>query len=125
MGQSEVKIHIPQELIADTVRTEIVRQIGSNTEMVEAVIKTAMGAPSGQYSRKTVFQKAVEDMIVGEATKVFHDWLKENRDGIKLALVKYLNSSKQKRLTMLAENLSDSIAASAVSVHLDLRNLDE
>uniref|UniRef100_A0A6M3LYY9 Uncharacterized protein n=1 Tax=viral metagenome TaxID=1070528 RepID=A0A6M3LYY9_9ZZZZ len=122
---SEVRIEIPQGLITDTIRAEIVRQIGSSTEMVEAVIKNAMEATTDRYSKETVFQKAVQDMIIKEARGIFEEWLETHRAAIRDAFLKYLNTNKQKRLAEFAEHLAAGIGAYAVNVRIDLRDRED
>lgn len=121
---SEMKIEIPTDLISDSIRAELVRQIGvgpTRDKFVEAVIRNAMEGKKDNYSSSpTFFQAAVNEMIREEALKVFKAWLEENRTAISAALFSYLNGNKQKRLKDFAEKLAGNIATYGISVNLDL-----
>jgi hypothetical protein len=122
---SEMKIEIPTKLIEDSIRSEMVRQIGQGPErdkFVESIVRQAMEGKKDSYSSTpTFFQSAVNDMIRDEALKVFRAWLEENREAIAKALYTYLNGNKQQRLKEFAENMANNISQYGISVNLDLR----
>jgi len=121
---SEMKIEIPTKLIEDSIRSEMVRQIGqgpARDKFVESVVRQAMEGKKDSYSSTpTYFQSAVNDMIRDEALKVFKGWLDENREAISKALYTYLNGNKQARLKEFAENMANNINKYGISVNLDL-----
>ena len=121
---SEMKIEIPTKLIEDSIRSEMVRQIGQGPErdkFVESVVRQAMEGKKDSYSSTpTYFQSAVNEMIRDEALKVFKAWLDENREAISKALYTYLNGNKQARLKEFAENMANNINKYGISVNLDL-----
>lgn len=120
---SEVKIEIPTILIEDTIRAEIARQIPNKEKFIDSVINFAMSQKRDTYnSTPTYFQEAVNKMIRDEATRIFGEWLEQNRDNIKKALIKYLNDNKQKALTGLAEQLANNISTYGISVSLHMRD---
>lgn len=121
---SEMKIEIPTELISDSIRAQMVRQIGegpTRDKFVDAVIRNAMEGKKDSYSNTpTFFQAAVNEMIRDEALKIFKAWLEENRAAISKALFTYLNGNKQERLREFAENLASNISSYGITVNLDL-----
>ena len=122
---SEMKIEIPTNLITDTIRAEMVRQMASEnkTKLIEAVVAHAMTARKDSYSSTpTFFQETVNGMIREEAQKVFKEWIDANRKQISDALFKHLNENKQARLKEFAENLAKNIEMYGIQVNLDLRD---
>jgi len=125
---SEMKIEIPTKLIEDSIRCEMVRQIGEGAmrdKFVESVVKNAMESRKDNYgSTPTYFQQAVNEMIRDEALKVFRAWLEENRAAISTALYNHLNGNKQARLKDFAEKLAGNISTYGITVNLDLNRKD-
>ena len=122
-NQSEVKIHIPEQLISDTIRAEIVRQIPNKEAFAESVIKAMLEVKRDSYSSTpTLFQESVRGMILEEAKKIFAEWIEQNRQLIRDALFRYLNGNKQKALTNLCEEISKSIYKYSFNVSLFLKD---
>lgn len=120
---SEVKIEIPTILIQDTIRAEMMRSLGNTDQLVEAVIKHAMNEKKDTYnSTPTYFQHAVNEMIRNIAKDIFSEWLEQNRENIKKALLKFLTENKQKMLTDLATQLASNITTYGINVSLTLRD---
>ncbi len=122
---SEMKIQIPEQLISDTIRAEIVRQIGGENKdkLVYAVVEHAMTGKKDSYSSTpTYFQEAVNGMIRDVACNIFREWLEANRDAISKALKIYLTSNKQEMLTELCENLAKNITQYGITIDLQLRD---
>lgn len=120
MSDAKLELKIPEMLITDTIRAEIVWQIPNKDAFAEAVIKNAMQQTAGPYTREAVFQAAVSKMINDEATKVFGEWLEANRAGIRAALVKELTRSQAARVKKIAEDIASQLSTFRVSVNLDL-----
>lgn len=122
MMDSKVEIKIPQTLIEDTIRMEMIKSMPNTEAMVQKIVEVALTSKKDSYSSTpTYFQQAVNDMIIGEAKKIFQAWLEENRSKIADALVKYLNSNKQKRLTEFAEKIASNINSYGIHVSLDIK----
>jgi hypothetical protein len=122
---SEMKIEIPKNLIEDTIRAEMVRQMcGENrTDLITSVVTHAMSARKDSYSSTpTFFQESVNGMIREEAMKVFREWIESNRKQISDALFKHLNENKQKRLREFAETLAGNIEVYGIHVNIDLKD---
>jgi len=122
---TEMKIELPTQLIEDTIRAEMVRQIGGENrdKLIENVVKTAMSQKKNDYnSTPTYFQEAVNGMIRDEAIRVFKEWIGSNRADIAKALFTYMNADKQKRLKQFAEKLAQNISRYGIYVSLDLKD---
>ncbi len=122
---SEMKIEIPTTLIEDTIRAEMVRQIGGENKdrLIEAVVRTAMTQKEDNYSSTpTYFQQHVNEMIEGIAKEIFKEWIEQNRAAISKALLAFLNANKQKRLTEFAENLAKNINKFGIYVSLSFKD---
>lgn len=120
---SEMKIEIPTQLIEDVIRSEMIRQIPEKDrdKLIKSVVEHAMSAKKDSYSdTPTFFQQAVNNMIVEEATKIFREWLDNNREVLTKALFTYLNAEKQKRMAQFCKNLIDNINKYQISVNLVL-----
>jgi len=123
MGMSEVKIEIPQVMIEDLVRAEMVKAMGNKDQLVEKVVQVAMTQKRDSYSgTPTFFQETVNKMIREEAEKIFGEWIEQNRSAIRDAMMKFLNANKQKRLTEFCEKLAENITKHGISVDIDLRD---
>ena len=117
---SEVKIQIPQMMIEDMVRAEIIRAMPNKEKVIESVVTQAMTGKKDSYSNSpTYFQEAVNKMICDTAVEIFGEWLGANREAIKKALLKYLNEHKQKRLTEIADSLANNISRYGINVNLN------
>jgi hypothetical protein len=120
MAMRELKINIPEQLIEDTIRAEMVRQIGGENKekLIESVVMHAMAQKKDSYSRETYFQETVNEMIRDTATEIFREWLEQNRKEISKALFKFLNDNKQERLTKFCESIAGNIRKYGVDVKL-------
>jgi len=117
---SEMRIEIPNQLIEDTIRAEMVRSMSANgttEKWIQAIVREAMEKKKDNYSySKTLFQEAVSKMIVDEATNIFREWLDENRKQVGIALRKYLTDNKQAALTKMCESLAENINTYGVRI---------
>ncbi len=120
--QVVVSTQIPHKLIEDVVRAQIVESLkGDGVAMIDAVVREAMNRKKDTYSSTpTYFQEEVEKMIREEAREIFKEWLDSNRDNIKSALFKHLNSNKQKRLLEFCEKLAGNITTYGIDVRINL-----
>jgi hypothetical protein len=121
---SAVQIHIPQQLISDTIRAEIVRQIPNKEAFASAVIRAALeekvkdGYGYNRNDGPTVFQKAISEMINAEAKSIFTEWLEKNRQAIRDALTKELTRSQAARVKEIAEKIADGMMHWRASVSI-------
>lgn len=125
---SEMKIEIPTQLIEDTIRAELIRQIGDENkeELIRSIVKQAMEQKKDNYHRSpTFFQEAVNDMIRKEALEIFRTWLEKNRTDISQALFKFLNDNKQKRLSEFCESIAGNIRKYGIDVKLNFSDRED
>jgi hypothetical protein len=109
-NDSKVEIKIPEQLIDDLVRAEMVSHLSNAPQIVEKVVKAAMEAKTNSYDRETVFHKMVSKMIREEACDVFKAWVDENRPLIKEAMLRHLNNNRQRRLRQLVEAMAKGMS---------------
>lgn len=123
---NEMKIAIPDQLIEDTIRAELVRNITDEKRdvLLNSVVSSALTKKRDNYGETTVFQDAVTKMIEKEVKSIFQEWINENRENISKALKSYLMANKQKVLTDFCEKLSKNIMSYGVSVDLNLSRED-
>jgi hypothetical protein len=112
-----LNIQVPETLIEDLVRAEIVRALGDNPRMIESVVKVALETKKNSYDRESRFQSAFKAAIQQEAEEVFKAWIAENRAMFKEALAKELQRMKAKKLKELCGKIVDGLA------HVYVRNV--
>lgn len=139
---SEMKITLPEELITNTIRIEMVKQLGGLEEVAKQIVIAALEEPlrdrhghpethrvcvDGKWKLVTRnrFEKQVTEMIQAEAKAIFAEWLKEHREALRGALLKHLTSKKSKVLKALCASLTDNINLYSVRASLVLDGLME
>lgn len=100
---NEMKVELPQEIITSIVRAQIVQALGKSEQLIEGVVKAALEQKKDSYSRTTVFEDQVTEMIRKEAVDAFGEWLTENREKVRAALRKELTAKKGKLVTDLVD----------------------
>jgi len=118
--KADVKVELPDGLVTDLIRAEMVKQLGDKEALVEAVVKAALTEKDKTYSRQTMFQRQVITQIQDAGRKVFAEWLNTNKELVRKALLAHLNADKQKRLTEFCERLTEGLLAYNVRVSLSL-----
>lgn len=125
---SEMKIEIPTQLIEDTIRAELIRQIGDENkeELIRSIVKQAMEQKKDYYHQSpTYFQEAVNDMIREEALEIFRLWLEKNRADIALAMRKYMTDNNQEMLTKFCESIAGNIRKYGIDVKLNFSDRED
>lgn len=123
---SKVEMHIPQQMIEDLMRAEIVRAIPNKEAMADSIVRQALTekAPDryGSTSRDSPskFGVAVTKMIREEAQGIFKEWIEENRPLIRAAMVRDLTKNKQKHLKTFVDQLVSGIATYSMDVRLKI-----
>jgi hypothetical protein len=121
---SKMEIDIPQKMIEDTIRAELIRNISeqSKDKLITAVVEKALTERKDNYrGTPTFFEQAVTEMIRETAKGIFREWIESNREDISKAIYAHLNGTKQKRLKEFAEKLANNISSYGISVNIDLR----
>ena len=133
MTDSTLQITLPEQLITNTIRAEMVKQLGGLESVAKQVVIAAMEEPAtdryGHTTKKRVNGKMVEvtrfevrvgEMIRKEAESVFQEWLDEHRNDIRSALEKHLTAKKNKVLKDLCESLVTNMSSYNVRATLAL-----
>ncbi len=117
---TEMKMELPTQMIEDTIRAEMVRSImasGGHEKMLRAVVKEAL-EKTDRYDRETVFQKAINKLIRKKAEEAFAEWIEENGEAVKAALIKELNKGRQARIRKIASDITDGLTQITPTVDL-------
>lgn len=112
------------KLLVDTeIRKSIALALGENAEgLIKAVVAAAMTAKPDSYSRETIFQKRINEMIRDAATEEFKAWLDRNKKVIKKAVRERLEAERG-ALDGVADKVIDALASSFV-ISVGLRSND-
>jgi len=126
MPDSNVKITIPEDMIKGIVLAEMSKALGDKEELMRSVVAAAMSRKKNNYDRHTVFESMVGDSIRNAAMEAFKEWMDQNKDKIKAALLAHLNKAKQKRLREMVEQMVDPNGIKfRCFANLDLRMPDD
>ncbi|HET6495373.1 MAG TPA: hypothetical protein VFH61_08425 [Thermoleophilia bacterium] len=92
---------------------------GDPSKLVEAVVRSALEVKKDTYSRQTVFQAMVNDMIRSAAQEEFKRWIDEHKAVIRSAVAKRLDAAGGTFLEAVADKLVSGLAESfSVSCYL-------
>lgn len=107
MSKSEVSIAIPDELIKTLVMAEVTKSLGNQEQIIGAVVRSALDRKENSYDRETVFQKETMKAINEMAVAAFKEWLTENAEKVRVAVLRELNKRKAAFADQLAKALLD------------------
>ncbi len=115
-------IQIPQGMIEDTIRMQMIASIADPMKWVESIVRQACEEKVDSYGTKqTKFGKAIGDAIRLECEAVFKEWILQHKADIRDALMKELTRSHAKRIKEIAERLADGVAKPyTASIHLKI-----
>lgn len=113
---AEIGIHVPQQMIEDLVRAAVVRELGGQKELIEGIVNAALTMKKDSYSNKTLFQETVTTMIQKVAKEAVSEWVDANKDRIKAAFQKHLNSRDGQAMKKLVDGMVDGIGRYSVNV---------
>jgi len=120
---TEIGITVPQQLIEDLVRAAIVRELGGQQALIEGIVNQALQAKKDSYrGSPTIFQEQVQKMIRGVAEEAVRDWIEQQRERIKAAFMKHLQSRDGLAAKKLVDGLIDGVARYSVSVNFNWNN---
>jgi hypothetical protein len=138
MSDSAVQIKIPEELVTNMVRAEMVKQLGGLEEVAKQVVIAAMDEPAtdrygsetykwvdGKRFRVTRFETRVNEMLQKEAEAVFQAWIDTHREALNKALMGYLTKNKNKVLKSLCESMVNGLTSFRVHATLSLKPAEE
>jgi hypothetical protein len=119
----DAKVTVPDRFIEDMVKAEIVTRLSNDPNILEAFLKEALSAKTN-YGRDTKFGAAVKHMVQEAGAEVFKEWLEQNKEKIRAALLSYLNKNKQKMLKDLVEKMAAGLSHYRFAVSLSLKEGD-
>ncbi len=120
---AEIKIDIPQNLIEDTIRAEMIRQMPNKEEIMSEVIRKAMQAKRDNYSySKTVFQEEFEKQIMETVKTIIGGWMELHKKELSDHLIKYLTKGKNEFLNKFAEALINGVTKYSIGIDINLKD---
>ncbi len=120
---AEIKIDIPQNLIEDTIRAEMIRQMPNKEAIMSEVIRKAMQTKREHYSSsKTVFQEEFEKQIMETVRTIIGGWIELHKKELSDHLVKYLTKGKNEFLNKFAEALINGVTKYSIGININLKD---
>ncbi len=122
---SQIGISIPQQLIEDIVRAEMVRSLGNQEALIEGIVKAAMSAkdPNSYSSRdQTLFMLQAQKMIREVATAALAEWIEQNREKIKAALLRHLQSRDGAPVKKLVDSFCENLGRYSIGVSFNWKD---
>lgn len=123
---TELAVTLPQGIVENIVKAEIVRHLGKRDELIAGIIGNTMGAEckcdKHRYShnrKTTVFACEMEKQIEHACKEIVAAWIAENREKFKAELHKRL--SKPEQLKALVSSFAAGITTGSWGVHVDLK----
>ena len=107
--KQELKIDLPQKMISDVVRANMVKALGNKKDFLDAIVKSALEAKKDRYSDTTIYQDELASMIRVVAKETFKEWLDEQKAKIKTAIVKRLTKEKEPFIDGIADNIIEGL----------------
>lgn len=125
MADSKVEIQLPEKLIGDTIRAELVAALAKNgggDKWIQCIVEHALKKET-EYGRSNVFRDAVNAMILEEAKKAIEEWLTQNREAIHKALLVAMDKNKRQNLKRVVDGMISGLVevTPRVSLALDAR----
>ena len=104
-------IQIPEGMIEDVIRAQMVAAVPNPEKWVEAIVRKALEEKTDRYNTHgaTKFHAAISEAIRGECEKVFQEWLVEHRQLIREAMIAQLTKGSAKRIKAIASKLADGL----------------
>jgi hypothetical protein len=125
-----LSVTLPQAIVEDIVKAEIVRHLGKRDELVGSIIGSVMSTQctcdKHRYShnnKRTVFACELEKQIEQACKDIVAGWIDENREKFKAELTKRL--AKPDQLRALVSSFAEGISAGSWAVQVSLREKRE
>lgn len=115
-ADQQIGISVPAQLIEDLVRAAIVRELGNQQALVEGIVNQALKKKENSYDKETLFQAEVSKQIREIAKQIVAEWVITQKDQIKAAMMKHLQSADGLAIKKLVEGLVDGVSKYSVSV---------
>jgi hypothetical protein len=122
-----MSVTLPQVLVEDIIKAEIVRHLGKRDELIGGLLASVMGTScqcdKHRYShnnpKKTVFACELEKQIEQACKDIVGEWIRENRDKFKAELTRRL--SKPDQLRAMVSSFAEGINTGSWNVQVQLR----
>ena len=120
MTDTKLEVKVPEGVVESVIHAEILKAIPNKEKMMAEIIHRMLTAKECSWDKETVFEKTVKQMIEEKAKNIFSDWIRKHEEDITKALMKYLNSNRQKRLKDFCEELIRGVTKYRIEVRLNL-----
>jgi hypothetical protein len=120
-----MSVTLPQVIVEDIVKAEIVRHLGKRDELVGAIIGNVIGeqckCDRHRYGtpKGSVLACEMEKQIQQVCKDIVSAWIAENREKFKTELVKKL--AKPEQLRALVSSFAAGISTGSWGVHVQLK----
>jgi hypothetical protein len=121
-----LSVTLPQAIVEDIVKAEIVRHLGKCDELVGSIIGSVMSTEckcdKHRYShgpKRSVFACELEKQIEQACKDIVSGWIAENREKFKAELTKRL--AKPDQLRALVSSFAEGINAGSWHVQVNLK----
>lgn len=122
---TSMTVALPQVIVEDIVRAEIVRHLGKREELIGAILGNVVGqeckCDKHRYSRdgkRTVLACEMEKQIEQACKDIVAGWIEENKEKFKAELVKRL--SRPDQIRALASSFVAGISTGQWNVQVQL-----
>ena len=110
---AELNVKLDNNIVETYIRKAIAEALSKDpSELVKIVVDEAMNAKSNSYSRKSLFQESVENMIRNTAKEYFKEWLNQHKILIKDAIDKRLSKEKSDFVESIANQIINGLSKS-------------
>ena len=120
-----MSVTLPQVIVEDSVKAEIVRHLGKREELVAAILGNVIGqeckCDKHRYShqKRTVLACEMEKQIEQACKDIVSAWISNNRAKFQSELEKRL--AKPEQIKALATAFTAGIVAGSWKVHVELK----
>ena len=122
---ADATIQVPDQLIQDMVRGQMVKELSDKPNFVAAIVAGVLNAKPTMYDSysdrdKTLFTLMFEKMVKSIAQEVFGSWLEEHKDAIKKAICTHLTKHRGRAIQDIANQIVCGMSQYSASVHFAL-----
>jgi hypothetical protein len=119
-------IQVPDQMLRQVIMAEVAKALPDRERLIEAIVRECMTQKKNSYDSDTIFGTEIKSEIRSVCHEVFREWLVEQRDAIREALVRELNKGKAKRLKSMVDSLAAGLSDVCVgSVQLKIGDPDD
>lgn len=125
MAETALSVKLPESIVEDIVKAEIVRHLGQRDELIGAILGNVIGqeckCDRHRYSqpKRTIMACHLEQQIETACKEIVAQWIAANREKFKTELEKRL--SKPEALKALVSAFASGISTGAWGVQVQLK----